>query len=162
MKKSDVEFHSDRGPGHPAVNIKCRTFISVSKVQARFKCCEETAEKALRFAFDSAVEQFWEVAPEHAQTILGAHVKVYGEGRSGGWLVAHNLAPFDSWDAIALGRWAHFARVIEREVKWLSSEEYVFDMISANDWAPADGLLDDEEAETEEAHDAACRDIATV
>jgi hypothetical protein len=163
MKKSDIETHSDRfRPAHPAVNVKCRNFIGTAKIQERFRCCEKTAEKALGFVWGSGVEQFWEMAVEIASEALGSHVKVYSEGRSGGWLVVHGLSEIESWDAIAVARWASFVKKIESQRDWFTSDEFAFDMIEANDWAQADPLLDDEDMETAEREEWEARDVMTV
>lgn len=53
------------------------------------------------------------------------HVQVYSEGRQGGWCVVHGLPDIESWDAIALGRWARF----EKAVKAIAHEEYPYQFI---------------------------------
>jgi hypothetical protein len=162
MKKSDIDFHSDRGPAHPAINIKCHRFISIESVMERFKCCRETAEKASRYAWESAIEQFWEEAPDIAKRYLkSSYDNVYSEGRSGGWLVVHGMAPVDSWDGPKVIRWGNFAKAIRCLADYLSSSEWVFDTIEANEWAQADALLDDPESEAEEVKDWANRDTMT-
>ena len=61
------------------------------------------------------------------------HVQVYSEGRQGGWCVVHGLPDIETWDAIALGRWARF----EKEIKQIAHEAYPYDFIwhlHENDW----------------------------
>jgi hypothetical protein len=51
--------------------------------------------------------------------------KVYSDGRSGGWLVVHGLPDVETWDAIALGRWAKFNKMIRD----LVDEGYPYDFV---------------------------------
>lgn len=53
------------------------------------------------------------------------HVQVYSDGRSGGWLVVHGLPDVETWDAIALGQWAKFNKLI----RGLADEGYPYDFI---------------------------------
>lgn len=53
------------------------------------------------------------------------HVQVYSEGRQGGWCVVHGLPDIEEWDAIALGRWARFAK----GVKQIAHEGYPYDFV---------------------------------
>jgi hypothetical protein len=68
-------------------------------------------------AQEMAAEDGWEQAKEHAEEIWTEHwmgtPKIYSDGRSGGWLVAHDLPDVENWDAIAVGRWAKFARCVQ-------------------------------------------------
>ncbi len=147
--KDDVRLHSNNafGVGQPAVNVKIGRYPTVGQVMDRFGCSERTAEKAAEYAFQSASELFWrEYAPHLAEHYFGP-CKVYSEGRSNGWLVLAPklegslvtsrplLPPVQDWDGVMLNRWALFERAIRREVDWLSSWEWVEDMISANEWA---------------------------
>ena len=140
MTRDSVETHSDRyGPSHPAVNVKVYHYPTTDQVMDRFHCSEESAERALRFAFEVAQEMFWnETTSDIAQSIFGPCVKIYSEGRSAGWLVVHGLDELESWNGRDLLRWTRFERAIKREVAWLSSWEWVEDMINANEWAPVD------------------------
>jgi hypothetical protein len=137
MKKEQIETHSD-GYGrssHPAVNVKVRNFPSAYQVAEHFQCSEETAAKALEYAFESAQQNFWESAEELARHYLKqSGLEVYSEGRSGGWLVVHGLPDIESWDAIMVSRWSRFADAVAREVAYLCSEEQVFESIEANQW----------------------------
>lgn len=58
-----------------------------------------------------AANDGWEMLGEQAQEIFGAHVKVWSEGRSGGWAVVDGLDDFDTWDAIMVSKWSRFAKV---------------------------------------------------
>lgn len=97
-----------------------------------------------------ARESCWEMAEELAVEIWGTGqrllpydwridstyvgpVKVYSEGRQGGWCVVHGLPPVECWDAIALGQWARF----EKAVKQIAHQEYPYQFIwnlGANVW----------------------------
>ncbi len=147
--KEDVTLHSEGfGPGQPAVNVKVGGYPSIDQVVERFGCSDETAQKALEFALEAATEQFWQWhAPDIAERYFGA-CTVYSEGRTNGWLVLAPklrvllimalrplLPPVEGWDGVMLNRWALFERAIQREVAWLSSWEWVSDMIDMNEWA---------------------------
>lgn len=133
--KESVEFHSEHyRPAHPAVNVKVHKFVSSSKIAEHFKCSEELAEKALEFCFESACQQFWEDAPEHAESIFGKHVEVHSEGRSGGWLIVEGLKSFDEWNAIDLAKWRKFENECKAAVKDLTSFAWCIDIIDANNW----------------------------
>lgn len=45
-----------------------------------------------------------------AEECFGPGVKVYSEGRSGGWAIVDGLPPFDSWDAVMVAKWTRFAK----------------------------------------------------
>lgn len=105
------------------------------KVEEHFKCSEQVAERALSWAWNVAVRNFWEEVEGIAKHYLGEHVKVWQEGRSGGWLVVEGLGPVEDWNALAVSRWARLVRWCEREIKWLSDWEQVRGEIEANRWA---------------------------
>jgi hypothetical protein len=137
MKKSDIETHSDHmyGPQYPAVNVKvyCRT-PGYEDVMEKFPGCDkDTAEKALEYAYEFSVEDFWERAKEKAEEIFG-NVKVHSAGRSSGWLVLNGLDPIESWDAIACSKWFKFEKELKEEIKWRCSLEVVLEDIESNDW----------------------------
>jgi hypothetical protein len=137
MKKDDVEFHGDwRSKQRPAVNVKvyCRTPSTDDVIDRWPECDEKTAEKALEYAYEMAVENFWEQAGESAKEIFGKHVKVFSEGRSGGWLVVDGLDDVKEWDAIALGKWAKLEKELKNDIKWRCQSEQVLGDIEANQW----------------------------
>ena len=143
--KEDVRFHSD-GFGrraHPAVNVKAHRFVSADDVVDRYGCAESTAEKALEYTFEMHSESFWDQAPEELDYFFGERhgLKVYQEGRSGGWLIVDGLPPIEEWDAIALSKWARFEKWARAEVDYLCSQEAVFESIDANEWAMDDQSL---------------------
>ena len=163
MKKSDIQFHSDGfRASHPAVNVKDRSRYMLPQIMERFRCCSDTAEKAHRYAWEMHQESFWERAQESADHHLGSGLKVYSEGRQGGWLVVHGLPEVESWDAIRVSAWSRFAKEMRAEVDYQTSFEAIADSITANDWAPADALLDDKGAEAKETAHWAARDVVTA
>lgn len=136
MRKSDVEFHSD-GYGYrqsrPAVNVKIpyRSLESLLPLELGSVSSDGgktwevvrsdaayTAEWIEANVSDDAMaewEQFaaesaWESLQGEAIDIWGEGVKVYSEGRSGGWAVVDGIPDYDTWDAIELSRWARFAK----------------------------------------------------
>lgn len=147
--KADVTLRSDgigRG-SQPAINVKVRDYPGVDQVVERFGCSEETAERALEYALKTGSEVFWQWSALCIAEDYFGPCCVYSEGRSNGWLVLAPklegslvtteplLAPVDEWDGVMLNRWALFTRAIRREVDYLSSWEWVEDMIAANEWA---------------------------
>ncbi len=137
--KSDVEFHSANyyAPYYSAVNVKVKGLYPLEyKIEDEFNCSEETAEKALQFAFDSACDLFWnDEAQSIADDTFDYDVKIYSAGRSGGWLIVIGLPDFDTWDAINLSKWHSFENKIKAEVNYLTSWEAMKDAIDANRWA---------------------------
>lgn len=149
MKKSDVKTHSEMyRPAYPAVNVKYYGTFPRRELAEYFGVSENAPEmnRALEFAWESACEQFWESAQDVANfALLGqaeaerlagkpGPYEVYSEGRSGGWLVVHGLPDIESWDAVMLGRWAKFAKLIRQDVEHRTSFESIRDDIEANEW----------------------------
>jgi hypothetical protein len=127
--------HSDRGAGHPAINVKVREHLynHVATIAERFKCSEHQAEQALNFAFEMATRDFWEQAEELVKEIF-PDAQMYSEGRSGGWLAVHGLPDVESWDAIMLARWGKLEKAIKATMKYLCSAKYLLDAIESNKW----------------------------
>jgi hypothetical protein len=138
MRKADIETRShNRGypPFYPTINVKVYSLgLSVDALTTKYGCDDDTAEQALTFAFESQQQQFWEQAEELARDIFGSHVKVYSSGRSSGWLIVRNLPDLESWDAVEVGKWSKFARLIAADIKWRTSAETLADDIEANEW----------------------------
>lgn len=139
MSRDDVETHSEGyyGPQYPAVNVKVYHFPSSDRVVKAFGCDEETAERAIGFAFDMAQSYFWEGIADVAESTFGCKVTVSSAGRSGGWLVVDGLPDLGSWSGRELLRWTRFVHRVEREIAWLCSWEHVKEDIEANRWAEA-------------------------
>lgn len=128
MRKSEVEFHSDNwaGPSRPAVNVKVYARVDSEEaigaardylgpeLDPRFEgwYLERLEDDGFtEHYWEFAIEAAWEQLQSEAEYIWGAGVKVYSEGRSGGWAVVDGLEDFEQWDAIELNKWARFAKV---------------------------------------------------
>jgi hypothetical protein len=131
MRKAEISLRQ----GRPTINVKCYSFGDVDAVMARFHCTKDVAQKALEFAYESAVASFWERADEHAERSFGESVEVGSEGRSAGWLVVENLDYFESWNAVMVSRWSGFENAIHAEMKYFGSEEHIMEAIETNRWA---------------------------
>lgn len=132
--KDSVQMHSDGPrPANPAINIKAHAFGDVAAVVARFNCSEAVAERALQWAFQAAQQLFWEDAQGWADETCGG--VVYGEGRSGGWAVVHNLPDVEDWDAPTLAKWRSFEKMCKDTVEGLCSEDKILEGIGSNRWA---------------------------
>ena len=141
--KEDVEFHAEYyRPSRPAINVKVYRYPTPWQVEDEFNCSIATAEQALGYALESAQYRFWEEAQELVDYYLAPQfgkVKVYSEGRSGGWLVVDGLGyredVEDCWDALDLTAWYRFEKAIKETIKYLCSWEVVKEDIEANRWA---------------------------
>lgn len=103
FRKSDIEFHSDRGFGevHAAVNVKLHRWVYPDPAQvaaeegyaepeesAKFASAWEALPESEKNAWaDAAIENGWDKLQEIAKEIFGAGAAVYSEGRSSGWAV---------------------------------------------------------------------------
>lgn len=127
------------------VNVKAYNFTDVDAVTDRFGCSEATAQKALEMAFECQQESFWETydSEEMAYFFPGnRNAQVYSAGRSGGWLVVEGLPDVEDWDAVMLGRWRRFEIAVNANVKYLTSDEQVLELIEINEWAMDKDALD--------------------
>jgi hypothetical protein len=133
--KADIEFHGDHGPSVPAVNVKVKWLSTAEwdRLAARVATDEghprpaefsrawidaELSDDQQDTYYQLAIEHAWEqletdVNDGWASPIFGRRVKVFSQGRSGGWAVVEGItrADAESWDAIGLARWRKFARV---------------------------------------------------
>lgn len=150
-KKEDVEFHYNRGRGVPAVNVKhwpdFEEDVDWDEWETEFRdwaMVELEDSLTYQMVWEAAAESCWEDVTYGAEEIFGSHVKVWSEGRSGGWAVVDGLKDFDDWDAIDLGQWVKFEKWAKRV-----SECMAYNMVSflyLNLWdqyregASADGL----------------------
>ena len=66
--------------------------------------------EAARDAFEDCEEWADETFPDHSP-------RVEQGGRSGGWLEVAGLPPVSEWDAVMLGRWRRFERMVRAEVE---------------------------------------------
>lgn len=124
-QKSDVQFHSDgsgRAP-HAAVNVKVgrpyhyEVHTTFDPAFTRAWVEEHVDERKARAYFDMACQDGWDALEAEATSIFGPGYGVFSEGRSAGWAVVHyekreQFSPeiVEGWDAIALARWAKFAK----------------------------------------------------
>jgi len=131
MRKRDI---ATRG-GKPCLNVKCYHFAPGLTPEAVGAATDADFERATGYAWDSARELFWESAGNLAAEILGEAATVYSAGRSGGWLAVHGLPPVETWDAVAVARWAKFARAIRAEMEDRAAADAVREEIEANGWA---------------------------
>lgn len=152
MKKSDIQLHSDGcgRPGRPAINVKVRG--SGLDVQARgwknFR--EQNPDAPERFnqawlesnVADETQEFFWsdtctqgfELAEEVAKELFGGHVKVYSEGRSGGWLIVDGLPDVEHWNGSMVAKWGRFVRLCGEYVAQVPGS--YLDMVYHNAFLP--------------------------
>lgn len=132
--KANVKSHCEyMRTGHPAVNVKVHTTPTTDDVVKRFKCSEAQAQRACEYCFTSMQQSFWENAESMAQEIF-PNCKVYSEGRSGGWLVVHELPDVETWDAVMLAKWRRLEKLVQQEVKNACDENTWFESIEANKW----------------------------
>lgn len=132
MRKADVQRSYHNGSrGEPMLNIKVDAWPWPNEALAKevenetgesgfAAWCADQDEDTLQTWWDVACESNFEQATEDAGYVFGdayghvAHDKrrVWQAGRSGGWLYVTHLPDVDSWDAIALGKWARYARIV--------------------------------------------------
>lgn len=132
--KEDVQFHSEGfGPGRPTVNVKVYDSINEVKLplalsqsskdggktfETNYSDPEFTVEWIEANLTEQDIEEFWQLALEDGWQILqeeaerifdDTNIKVYSEGRSGGWAVVEGIKDFEDWDAVDLSKWRAFA-----------------------------------------------------
>ena len=144
FSKDDIEVHSEgygRG-GNPAVNVKVHNFGAgmAQRLAEHYNIDDDDPQigQALEWAFESHQVSFWEVTPTlaewHLSAAFGGNLKVYSEGRSGGWLVVGGLGDIADWDAIRVSAWGRFEQAVRAEVDFLCTYEQIFECIDANGW----------------------------
>jgi hypothetical protein len=129
--RDDVQTHSDHfGPARPAVNVKVyRTFRDAWPEYERAERDDERftlewieenlSDDELDAYFWSACESEFEYLEGWATGSDGAEdslfpddrVRLWTEGRSGGWIVVDGLPDIEEWDAVRLARWRKFERI---------------------------------------------------
>lgn len=119
--KEDVDQHP-RGYGYgmvPAVNVKTdpwsvdRHFGKIAEEYddpSFVEWAERQSDDFWNGEFEFACEVGWEDLQSDAEEIFGQGVKVYSEGRSGGWAIVDGLKEFEDWDAVDLAKWRKFER----------------------------------------------------
>lgn len=153
MKKSDIEQYYDRHNWLPSVNVKVHDAwrwsthgrsVALEDMGAtedeadRFhEWCEEHAEDdKLEWLFEAACESGWESAQCDAHEVFGRNVRVESRGRCGGHLVVIGLPDIEEWDAIAVSRWARFARWCRGNADYVPHEMATLAFL--NVWDPAE------------------------
>lgn len=134
---SAVETRAEHGREHPTVNIKVHALrsdmeallpLDLGSVQEPGETEFRTVTTPADFNFawidkhlsqqdqetwwQFACEDGFEQAKELAKETFGSHVEVYTEGRSGGWLVVHNLPEIEDWDPGLVSKWVEFAKQV--------------------------------------------------
>ena len=131
--KADIEYHQ-LGYGYkvvPAVNVK--VYGSLTSGYNKWKKDNPDADK--RFTLEWIEEQIpddddtfwfccergWEELQEEAERIYGGYgIKVYSEGRSGGWAYIDGMnTDVDTWDAIEFTQWRSFSNFAKRGKEWI-------------------------------------------
>lgn len=125
--KSDVLFHDDGFVGdlYPAVNVKVYKFPCAEDVAKEFGFDMNKAQSLLDEVWAMTQETFWDSVQHIAEECLGEHVEAHAAGRSDGWVVVRNLETFENWDCIDLMKWRHFEEAVKKEVKYLTSWDWV-------------------------------------
>jgi hypothetical protein len=129
--KENVRWHSDHGPSRPAVNVKhwpdFDRDVPWTEFEPDFKewvlTVMEIAERSGDYtAWEIAAESCWEQVQVDAEEIFETdRIKVWSQGRMGGWAVVDGLPDFDSWDAIMLNKWRKFERWRRQTLRtWLT------------------------------------------
>lgn len=108
----ETDAYYDHGRYYPSINVKNYKWFprdlpwddlrhdidNIDTVRAWAEKLDDDQEyDQLNAAEEIARECWWDDATEAAQDIFGSHVKVYGEGRSGGHLVVHGVGHPDEW-----------------------------------------------------------------
>ena len=172
MRKRDVQFHAEGYGGRmlPAVNVKVydgptgetwRQLRRDEHIDPRFDQAWIDAHLT-----DADREAYWQAALEHGweqlqedvneEYVFGRKVAIASEGRSGGWAVVYNPSIngvqqgplFDredvlGWDAIALGRWARFARFCRETVRDVPYQYLMLIYLNRFEpWAEVQGRLE--------------------
>jgi hypothetical protein len=127
--KDDVKTHVTgfSGPRLPAVNVKVyRTEPHSWPVDGAdermtrewFDSYAESDEGA--WLFNAACESGREDIQYDAEHIFdGYNVKVWFEGRNGGWAVVDGLPELDEWDAVMLSKWRRFEKWAKDVVEYV-------------------------------------------
>jgi hypothetical protein len=170
--REDVQTHSDGfREGRPAVNVK--VYRHYSDAWKEFQKQEEPdAGFTLEWIEDNVSDEqldaiFWHCCEFEFEYLEGwatskepgdslfpdDRVKLWQEGRSGGWIVVDGLPDIDEWDAVRLARWRKFERIARDIADGIPYQ--VLSSVYINEYE----FARDEQAERERA---ANEDIATV
>ena len=116
----------------PVVDVKVYDWPPVSQFVAWFGCTEELAEGVSQWVYETARNDFWGwYLSDVLDDVLGEYdATAYATGRSGGWVVVDGLPPVDTWDAVMLGRWRRFEKMLKEAVEWYSSSGRILEAIN--------------------------------
>lgn len=141
--KQDVQFHSDGyRPSRPAVNVKhspdFRSEVDWSEFDDEpfrtwVTALIENDDKLAQTAWEVGCEMCWEDVQNDAEEVFretapnGNHyVRVWSEGRSGGWAIVDGLKDFEQWDAIDLAAWRRFEKYAQQTACGLAHQMVSF------------------------------------
>lgn len=139
--KADVEFHSDGfRPSRPAVRVKhwpdFERDVDWSEFEAEFHdwaLAELERPGVFEVAWEVGCENCWDLVQADADECFretapngNYFVKVWSQGRSGGWAVVDGLKDFESWDAIDLAAWRKFERQAKEDARDLAYQMVSF------------------------------------
>jgi len=130
--KDDITCHRDRfGPRHPAINVKVRQwgYDAEQLMEDEPALDKVQAEAILQEVYTVHATGFWDDAQWKVEELWGRGLKVYQEGRSGGWLVVHGLPDVDEWDGKMLMKWRSLEVWAKAEVKHRCSIEAIKETI---------------------------------
>jgi hypothetical protein len=84
---------------------------------------QHVSEEQIDSLFWGTCEYRWEDLQQEAEEIWPDNsVKVYSEGRSGGWAAVAGLSDVEDWDAIDLARWRRFERYARATADYIPVE----------------------------------------
>lgn len=126
MKKADITMHYDYGRAVPAVNVKVDAWrwadgagdvarelgADDPEAEAFVAYCDRMSDDHAESLFGYACESQFELWRDDVRELLGdPRRECYTAGRSGGWVYVDGwtAADVESWDAIAVARWAKLA-----------------------------------------------------
>lgn len=93
--------------GHtPFVEVKTDDAFTHEWIEANVT--ESTRNAVWEFTCGDAYEMF--KADLTDDVFKDERIKVWSEGRSGGWVIVEGLKDFESWDAVDVARWAKACR----------------------------------------------------
>lgn len=139
MRKADIELRrTNNGYGDPVPTIKVKWYPFWPNIVKRFRGSpdhefgddadfwewaerQEDADGAWDYpngpfciAMECSREDGWEQAQSDLEDIFSEYqIKVWSDGRSGGWLIVEGLPDVESWDAIMVARWAKACRFVK-------------------------------------------------
>lgn len=142
--KQSVRFHGDGfRQGRPAVNVKHWPDIRTEIDWSEFDNSEafrswvldlvDKDDSLITTAWEVGCENCWESVQTDAEEAFretapngNMYVKVWSQGRSGGWAVVDGLKDFEDWNAIDLSAWRRFEKWAQQDARNLAYEMVSF------------------------------------